>query len=92
VYPHEISCVHEQATSSCAQLNSRARQDVGDEGAFGSRCIRAAALAMFLCKAQLQRLVLGREGRVASQGVAEGEPLAPQIAPRFGEMQAVRRL
>src|SRR6266545_1702310 len=48
------------ATSSCAQLNSGARQDVGDEGAFSSRCIRAAALAMFLCKAQLERLVLGR--------------------------------
>jgi hypothetical protein len=47
---------------------------------------------MFLRKPQLQRLVLGHESWVTSQGIAKGEPFAPEIAARFREMQAMRHL
>jgi len=40
---------------------------------------------------QLQRFVLAREAGVASEYVAEREPLAPEVTARLGEMETMRR-
>jgi hypothetical protein len=43
------------------------------------------------CQPQLQRLVLGGHRSVTPQGITKGEPLAPEVASRFGEMEPVPR-
>jgi hypothetical protein len=48
--------------------------------------------AVLLREAQLQRLVLGGERRIVPQRVAEGDSLAPELTPGFGEMEAVLSL
>src|SRR5215208_6144759 len=43
-------------------------------------------------EASLDRFVLRRESGILTKGVAEGEPLAPKVAARLGEVEAVRNL
>lgn len=43
-------------------------------------------------EASLDRFVLRRESGILPKSVAEGEPLAPKVAARLGEVEAVRNL
>jgi hypothetical protein len=72
-------------------LNPGAREDADDEGALAGRVGRHVP-AVFLSEPQLQRLVLGGQRGVGAKRIAEGDPLAPQIAAGLGEMEAVRSL
>src|SRR6266542_4142085 len=47
---------------------------------------------MLLREAELQGAVLGGELSVGPQRVTEGEPLPPEVAPRFGQVHADSRL
>jgi hypothetical protein len=53
----------------------------------GSRLV-----GVVLWEPQLQRLVLGNQRGVTPQGIPEGEPFAPEVASRLGQMEAVRLL
>src|SRR5206468_10349747 len=74
-----------------AESQPRLGEHPPDEGALAVR-VRLEVIWMLLREAELQGPVFGGELRVGPQGVAEGEPLQPEVAPGLGQVYADARL
>src|SRR5205807_10012133 len=72
-----------------AELDSGGDEHSADELALPVR-VRPDVAGVPVREPELQRLVLGREGRIRAERVAEGESLAPEAAARLGEMEVER--